>query len=199
LPICGEHQRLERFNDVWLSMPAYRTMTAPRMAYGEVSRWTGKELKRMSTFLLAVLRNALRGPTPAQRGVFDRAIRCSRALLEFFYASYDDATLDLMENALRRFHEEKDVFQRYRAGKRVTGDSRELRGDLIKQRDADLAQRRLDGLSPAALQAERHSWNTFINAEVAECTEDGAHWNFPKLHLLLHFRDQVRRFGSLGQ
>jgi hypothetical protein len=83
-----DHQRLERFKDLWLSVPAYRTMTAPHIAYGEVSCWTGKELKRMSTFLLAVLRNALRPPTTAQRGVFDRAILCSRALLEFFYSSY---------------------------------------------------------------------------------------------------------------
>jgi hypothetical protein len=194
-----EHQRLERFNNVWLSVPAYRTMSAPGKAYREISHWTGKELKKMSTFLLAVLRNALNGSTPTQRSLFDRAIRCSRALLEFlFYASYtshDDDTLDLMENALRRFHEEKDIFQRYRAGKRVAGDARVRRGDLILQRDAELARLRLDGVSPAARQVERHSWDESIRAEVAECTEDGAHWNFPKLHLLLHFRDQVRVTG----
>jgi hypothetical protein len=116
----ADHKRLERFNNLWLSVPSYLTFTAPNMAYEEVSHWTGKALKRMSTFLLAVLRNALHGPTPAQRGVFDRAILCTRALLEFFYASYtshDEATLNLMDNALRRFHQYKDVFLRYRAGK----------------------------------------------------------------------------------
>jgi hypothetical protein len=137
------------------------------------------------------------------RGIFNRAILCTRALLEFFfyasYTSHDQATLDLMENALRRFHEHKDVFRQYRAGKRITTDARELRTELIKQREAALTQRRLEGLSPAALRDERHSWNAFIDAEVVDCAEDGAHWNFPKLHLMLHFRDQVRRFGSLGQ
>jgi hypothetical protein len=115
----------------------------------------------MSTFLLAVLRAALHGPTPAQRGVFDRAILCTRALLEFFfyasYTSHDQATLDLMENALRRFHEHRDVFRQYRAGKRTTADARELRTELIKQREAALTQQRLEGLSLAALRDERHS------------------------------------------
>jgi hypothetical protein len=174
-----DHGRLERFNNLWLSVPSYLTMTAPHIAYGKVFRWTGKELKQMSTFLLAVLRNALHGPTPAQRAVFDRAILCSRALLEFFfytsYRSHDQATLDYMENALRRFHENKDDFLRYRAGKRVVAGAHDLRADLIKQHDDDLAQRRRDGHSSAALQAERHSWNAFIDAEVVETGEDGAH------------------------
>jgi hypothetical protein len=160
-------------------------------------------MKRLSTFVLAVLRNALRGPTPAERGTFDRAVLCSRALLEFFfyasYTSHDEATLDLMENALRRFHETKDVFLRYSAGRRVAASATERRANLIGQRDADLAQRRLAGLSSTALQAERRSWNTFIDAEVVETVEDGAHWNFPKLHLMMHFSVQVHRCGSLGQ
>jgi hypothetical protein len=198
-----DHGRFDRFNNLWLSVPSYLGMAAPRLAYGEVSRWTGKEVKRMSTFVLAVLRNALRAPTPAERGIFDRAILCSRALLEFFfyasYPSHDQATLDLMENALRRFHATKDVFLRYRAGKRVAAGATERRADLIQQRDADLARQRLDGLSSTALQAERRSWNDFIDAEVVETVEDGAHWNFPKIHLMMHFCEQVRRFGALGQ
>jgi hypothetical protein len=197
------HKRFDRFNNLCLSVPSYLTMTAAHVAYGEVSRWTGKELKRMSTFLLAVLRAALHSPTPAQRGVFNRAILCTRALLEFFfyasYTSHDQATLDLMENALRRFHEHRDVFRQYRAGKRAIIDARDLRTELIQRRDAALAGRRLDGLSPAVLRVERHSWNAFIDAEVVNCAEDGAHWNFAKLHLMLHFCDQVRRLGSFGQ
>jgi hypothetical protein len=83
------------------------------MAYEEVSRWTGKALKQMSTFLLAVLRNTLHGPTSAERGVFDRAILYTRVLLEFFfyasYTSHDEATLNMMDNALRRFHQHRGV------------------------------------------------------------------------------------------
>jgi hypothetical protein len=188
---------------IWLSVPSYLGTAALRMAYGEVSRWTGMEVKRMSTFVLAVLRNALRAPTPAERGIFNRAILCSRALLEFFfyssYTSHDQATLDLMENTLRRFHATKDVFLRYRAGKGVAAGATEQHTDLIQQHDANLARQRLDGLSSTALQAERHSWNDFIDVEVVETVEDGAHWNFPKIHLMMHFCEQVRRFGTLEQ
>jgi hypothetical protein len=198
-----DHKRFDCFNNLWLSVLSYLTMTAPHIAYGKVSRWTGKEFKRMSTFLLAVLRAALHGPTPAQRGVFDRALLCTHALLGFFfyasYTSHDQATLDLMQNALRRFHEHRDVFRQYLSIKRTTAVARELRTELIKQREAALTQRRLEGLLPATLRDERHSWDAFIDAEVVDFAEDGAHWNFPKLHLMLHFRDQVHRFGSLGQ
>jgi hypothetical protein len=62
-----------------------------------------------------------------------------------------------MENALRRFHATKDVFLRYRAGKRIAAGATERRADLIQHRDADLARQRLDGLSSTALQAERRS------------------------------------------
>jgi hypothetical protein len=144
----ADHKRLERFNNLWLSVPSYLTFTAPNMAYEEVSHWTGKALKRMSTFLLAVFRNALHGPTPAQRGVFDRAILCTRALLEFFYASYtshDEATLNLMDNALRRFHQYKDVFLRYRAGKL---DSRKA-SERTNERTTSLNRRQANDMTKA--------------------------------------------------
>jgi hypothetical protein len=199
----ADHKRLERFNNLWLSVPSYLTFTVPKMAYEEVSRWTGTALKQMSTFLLAVLRNALHGPTSAERGVFDRAILCTRALLEFFfyasYTSHDEATLNMMDNALRRFHQHRDVFLRYRAGKRVAAGARDRRAELAGERDADLAQMRRDGATAHALQVAHHDWRAFIDAEVVDCEEGAAHWNFPKLHLMLHFCDQVHRFGCLGR
>jgi hypothetical protein len=171
--------------------------------YEEISYWTGKALKRMSMFLLTVLRNAPHGPTPAQRGVFDCAILCMRALPEFiFYSSYtshDEATLNMMDNTLRRFHQYRDVFLQYRAGKRVAAGAHDRWAELVEERDADLAQMRRDGATAYPLQVARHDWRAFIDAEVVDCKEGGADWIFPKLHLILHFRDQVHRFGCLGQ
>jgi hypothetical protein len=57
---------------------------------------------------------------------------------------------------------------------------------------------RRDGATAHALQVARHNWRAFIDAEVVDCEEGGAHWNFPKLHLMLHFRHQVHPFGCLG-
>ena len=32
-----------------------------------------------------------------------------------------------------------------------------------------------------------------------EILEEGAHWNFPKMHMLAHFADQIPRYGQLVQ
>jgi len=42
-------------------------------------------------------------------------------------------------------------------------------------------------------------WQTFINAEMFEYHEEGSDFNFPKIHPLLHFGEQIRRYGSLKQ
>ena len=77
----------------------------------------------MSQYLLGVVTQSLRGGNPAQRPIFNRAIECTRALLEFYmyarYKSHDDATLSYMEDALHRFHTFKDVFLLGRAGKKA--------------------------------------------------------------------------------
>ncbi|KAF8243997.1 hypothetical protein K440DRAFT_560120 [Wilcoxina mikolae CBS 423.85] len=75
----------------------------------------------MTRFLVGVVCNGLRDPSPFRRSVFDRPVECSRFLIEFYfycqYDSHDDEMLDLMDNVLRHFHDLKDVFQQFRAGK----------------------------------------------------------------------------------
>jgi hypothetical protein len=193
-----QHKRLEVFNNIWLSVPPYLDMAQPQKAYGEVSSWQGKEIKVMSRFLVAVLRCALRTPSPSQRGVFDDAIGCCRALVEFYfyaqYESHDEETLGLMDDALKRFHIFKRVFRQFRVSKKVTQDGKEHRKTLIEQRDAAM-----QGKSVAGQERLRKEWQSFINAEMVEYNEEGSDFNFPKIHQLLHFGEQIRRYGSLKQ
>jgi len=120
----------------------------------------------MSRFLVAVLHCALRAPFTSQRDVFNQAIECSRALVEFYfysqYDSYDEQTLELMSTALRNFHHFKDVFRQFRAGKRVTQEGKARRKELITERDDELKSMKFK----TAAQHERQykSWNEFINA-----------------------------------
>jgi hypothetical protein len=87
------HQRLDRFDRTWVHVPAYLDMTKPKRAYGEVSMWQGKEIRTMTRFLLAVLTAALDNPSYQQRRVFNEAIQCTRALLEFYmYCNYITTT-----------------------------------------------------------------------------------------------------------
>ncbi|KAF8241305.1 hypothetical protein K440DRAFT_573461 [Wilcoxina mikolae CBS 423.85] len=112
-------------------------MTKPKKSYEEVSQWTGKELRTMSRFLLAVIINALRCANASEQRTFDDAIQCTRALLEFYHycrnPSHDKDTLNLMDDALRRFHNFKHVFLQYQAYKKTTEQSKELQKQVNKE------------------------------------------------------------------
>ena len=196
-----QHKRLEQFNDIWLSVPAYLDMSKPRCAYEEVSRWNGGEIKTMTRFLVAVTRNALRNPNAAQKAYFESALECTRSLVEFYmycqYDSHDEDTLNLMEDALHRFHDTKGVFLQFRAGKRLAAEAKDKRAELCKERDAELKAN--FGKTTAYKQRIRDTWKAIIEAEMAEYIEEGSDFNFPKIHLMQHFRGQIQRFGSLKQ
>jgi hypothetical protein len=98
------HNQLNKYNAFWLSVPAYHDLTQKNKSYEEGSQWNGKEMKIMSQYLLGVVTQSLQGRRSAQRSIFNRAIECTRALIEFYmyaqYKSYDDATFSCMEDAL---------------------------------------------------------------------------------------------------
>ena len=131
------HERLDKYNAILLSVPAYHDLTPKNKSYEEVSQWNGKEMKEMSQYLLGVVTQSLRGGSPTQRPIFNCAIECTRALLEFYmyarYESHDDATLSYMEDTLHRFHTFKDVFLLGRASKKVKAKPNALRMDLINK------------------------------------------------------------------
>jgi hypothetical protein len=83
------HERLDKFNAIWLSVPAYHDLTPKNKSFEEVSEWNGKEMKEMSGYLLGVATQSLGGGSPTQCPIFNRAIECTRALLKFYmYARY---------------------------------------------------------------------------------------------------------------
>jgi hypothetical protein len=94
------HAQLDKYNAIWVSVPAYHNLTPKTKAYEEVSQWNGKEMKEISRYLLGVVTQSLRGGSSAQSPICNRAIECTRALLEFHmyaqYQSHDDATLCYM-------------------------------------------------------------------------------------------------------
>jgi len=139
--IMKTHERLDKYNAIWLSVPAYHDLTPKKKPYEEVSQWNGKEMKEMSRYLLGVVTQSLRGGNPAQRPLFNPANECTRALLEFCmyarYISHDDATLSYMEDALHRFHTFKDVFLLGGAGKQGKAKANALTTELVKKRKVD--------------------------------------------------------------
>ena len=132
-----QHKRLELFNNIWLSVPAYLDMSKSRCAYEEVSRWNGGEIKTITRYLVGVTRNALQNPAPAEKAPFESAVECTCALVEFYmycqYESHNEDTLNLMENALRRFHNTKGIFLQFRIGKRLAAEVKDKRAELCME------------------------------------------------------------------
>jgi len=80
---------LNKYNAKWLFVPAYHDLTPKTKSYEEVFQWNGKEMKKMSCYLLGVVTQSLRGRSPTQRPIFNRSIECTPSLLEFnIYARY---------------------------------------------------------------------------------------------------------------
>jgi hypothetical protein len=154
------HKRLDRYNAIWLSVPAYHDLTPKNKSYAEVSQCNVKEMKELSRFLLGVGTQSLQGGIPAQRPIFNRAIGCTRALLEFYmytrYKSDDDATLSYMEDALDRFHTVKDVFLLRRAGKKAKAKANALRTELVKKRKVD-EESNAETWTPSKMRREMNS------------------------------------------
>jgi hypothetical protein len=68
------HERLDKSNALWLSVPAYHDLKPKNKSSEEVSQWNGKEMKEMSWYLLGVVTQSLQGGNPAQSPIFNRAI-----------------------------------------------------------------------------------------------------------------------------
>jgi hypothetical protein len=135
------HEQLDKSNAIWLSVPADHDLTPKNKSYAEVSQWNWNEMKEMSQYQLGVVTQSLRGGNPAQHPIFNCAIECTLALLEFYmyarYKSHYDAILSYMEDALHRFHTFKDVFLLGPAGNKSKSKTNALRTELVKKRKVD--------------------------------------------------------------
>jgi len=57
--IMMTHERLDKYNAIWLSLPAYHDLTPKNKSHEEVSQWNGKEMKEMSQYQLGVVTQSL--------------------------------------------------------------------------------------------------------------------------------------------
>jgi len=196
------HEQLDKYNVIWVSVPAYNVLTPNTTSYEEVSHWNGKEMKEMSRYLLRVVTWLRRGGSPAQRSIFNHAIECTQALLEFYmyvrYKSPDDATLSYMEDALHCFHNLRDVFFHVRASENVKAKANALRMELMKRRKVG-DKRNAERWTPSRKRCETNPWRDYISREIDVAKELDADFNFLKIHLMCHCVKHIRRYGALQQ
>jgi hypothetical protein len=148
----------------------------------------------MDWYVLGVETKSLRGGSPAQHPVFNRAIECTGTLLEFYmyarYKSHNDATLRYMEDAVHRFHTFKDGFILGRGGKKEKAKANALRTELMKKRKVNEET----NAETWTLTKKRHEMNTrldYISHEIDMFKELHADFNFPKIHLMSHWAEQI--------
>jgi hypothetical protein len=198
-----EHKRLARFNDIWSAVPSYPGLLKFNKTYGAVSQWTGKEMRALDRFLLPVFSATLLNPTTTEKHTFRKAITCVKAIIYFHlmaqYRSHTEATLKYMEDYLDDFHQNKNVYSQYRAGKVAKRTAENLRTEFGKALEAKKTSgkdwEKLSKVQKRRLVDEEKTW---IKSKVKSFLEEESDFNFIKLHLLAHFSNYVKELGHLS-
>jgi hypothetical protein len=101
-----------------------------------------------------------------------------------------------MEDALHCFHTFKDVFLLGRAGKKAKAKANALRTDLMKKRKVD-KETNAESWTPSKKRCEMNTWRDYISHDIDVSKQLDADFNFPKIHLMSHWVEQIRRYGAL--
>ena len=144
----------------------------------------------MSRYLLGVITQSLRGGSPTQGPIFNRAIVCTWALKEFYmyarYKSHNNATLSSTEDALHRFNTFKNVFLLGRAGKKGKPTAITLITELVKQGKED-EETIAETSMPSKKRLEMNACRDYISQEMYVSKELDANFNFRLIHLMSHW------------
>jgi hypothetical protein len=199
------HDRINAFDYVWRRLPHYPGFSVPTKAYRVISQWSGKEMRNFGKVILGTFTAALRRngnqprPTGGQVQEFNRAIRCVRSITDFYlmtqYASHTDKTISYLQEYLRTFHETKAVFLKFRAGKKTRKAAAEAHKELVKEQTGAS----VEGLSASEKVRLRQENGLERQELVNDILREGAHFNFPKVHLISHYAEQIPKYGALAQ
>jgi len=152
-------------------------------------------MMEMSWYQLGVVTQSLRGGGPAQCPIFNHAIVCTCALLEFNmyarYQSHDDATMSYMEDTLPCVHTFKDVLLLDRAGKKAKAKANALRTQLTRKRKVD-KETNSQTCTPFKKRREINARRDYISHEIDVSNESDADFKILKIQLMSHWVKQIR-------
>jgi len=111
------------------------------------------------------------------------------------YPSHTDQMVSYLQQYLRGFHKTKDVFLRFRAGKKAKKAAAEAHKNILKEQ----SQASVADLTASAKLKMRQE-NRLERQEVVDGgLREGSHYSFQKIHLIFHYAEQILKFGALGQ
>jgi hypothetical protein len=70
--------------------------------------------------------------------------------------------------------------------------------ELVKKQQVD-EETNAETWTPSKKQHEMNTWRDYISHKIYISKELDAHFNFPKIHLLSHWAEQISRYGALQQ
>jgi hypothetical protein len=103
-----------------------------------------------------------------------------------------------MEDALHRFHTFKDVFLLGQTGQKAKAKINALRMELVKMRKVD-EESNAKTWTPSKKRREMNTWRDYISHEIDVSKELDADFKIPKILLLFHWVEPIRRYGALQQ
>ena len=199
------YERINVFDYVWRRLPPYPGFCVLTKSYRVVSQQSGKEIRNFAKVILGTFAAALRRTTNQPRLTggqvqeVNKAILSVRSLTDFHlmtqYLSQTDQTISYLKWYLREFHETKNVFLRFRVGKKVKKAAAEAHKNLWKKQ----SQASITDLMTSEKLKLHHADGLQCQEWVAEILREEAHYNFPKIHLIFHYTEQIVKFGILGQ
>ena len=148
--------------------------------------------------LLGVLAVALRQPDSPQVQHFKRALLCVWSLLDFSmmaqYRSHTDETIQYMEDYGNCFQGTKDIFLEFRISKQTKARADELRKELRRQHPL---VNQLVARSRGSWVREQLDNHQEENDQCMDLIHAESHFNFIKMHLIIHFREHIYQFGNI--
>src|SRR5690606_29444335 len=105
---------------------------------------------------------------------------------------HDEESIRVIDIYLKKFHEAKEVFLRFRVGKRGANAGKKAVDDWLLETFGEI---------PGAGDPRLRQLTAHQKAERALCRHkaetEASRFNFPKLYLCGHFSSTVRLFGNL--
>ena len=132
------------------------------------------------------------------RALSNKAILCVRYICDFIllaqYKTHTPGSSQSMKNYLEDFHKYKKVFLRFRATKAIKHVAKEVAREFRLEQRLNASDKALVRKCQKQTQVQLESEDV-----VNDILTEGAHYNFPKMHLVSHFADQITQYGSLPQ
>jgi len=145
-----------------------------------------------------VLAVTLDNPAPDEKALFQKIQKCIRVFIQFQlmvrYESHDNETLSMMDDYLKEFYVTVEVFKQFRS--RKAAEKQAAAESLRQVVEAELeAAEMSDFTCREAFLKERLE---IIHQQQLDFTDELISFNFPKMHLMQHYVDHVKQFGSIN-